>query len=195
MILLVGLGNPGPQYALNRHNVGFMVIDCIAHTFDASPPKRMGQAFVQEVRIGTQKVLLAKPMSYMNLSGPPVAQIASFYKIQPENIIVFHDELDLDFLRVRVKQGGGNGGHNGLKSLDAHVGKDYWRVRIGIGRPLFKGQVSDYVLSNFSNPEIDNLSHFLGDVLDLLPDLIGDNKNAFASKLATRRETTSEKGS
>lgn len=193
MILLVGLGNPGPQYALNRHNVGFMVIDCIAHSYGASTPKRMGQTLVQEVRIGSQKVLLAKPMAYMNLSGPPVAHLASFYKIAPENVIVFHDELDLDPLRVRVKQGGGHGGHNGLKSLDAHLGNGYWRVRIGIGRPLHKGQVSDYVLSNFNAQEMDDLSDFLGDLLDLLPDLLGDNKNAFASKLAAKRGAPEKK--
>lgn len=154
MWLLVGLGNPGDKYKNNRHNVGFMAVDQIARDNIFPPFKSKFQGELSEGRIGNQKVVLLKPMTYMNESGISVRKCADFYKIPPEKIIVFHDELDIEPARVKVKQGGGTGGHNGLKSMDAHLGdKDYWRVRLGIGHPGDKNRVSGYVLNDFSKEE------------------------------------------
>lgn len=149
-LLLVGLGNPGAEYAAHRHNAGFMVLDAIAqaHGFPAWKKKFSG---LYAERDG---VVLLKPLTFMNLSGQSVGEAARFYKVQPERIVVFHDELDVAPGDVRIKQGGGSAGHNGLKSLTAHLGgPDYWRVRIGIGHPGHRDQVSDYVLSNFSKAD------------------------------------------
>ena len=151
--LLIGLGNPGKTYAGNRPNVGFMAAAAIAerHGFSAWAKKFRG--LLAEGKIDGEKVLLLKPQTYMNLSGESVAEAAHFYKITPEHIVVIHDELDLLPGKLRVKRGGGNGGHNGLKSLDAHLGEDYRRVRVGIGHPGDKDMVSDYVLSDFGKAE------------------------------------------
>ncbi len=150
MWLFVGLGNPEKQYAKNRHNIGFMVIDAMAD----GAYKSKFQGLVSEKRFGGQKAILLKPQTFMNESGRSVKATAQFYKIEPDKIIVFHDELDIDAGDVRVKQGGGNAGHNGLKSIQAHMGSaDFWRVRIGIGRPEHKSAVSNYVLSDFSKAE------------------------------------------
>ncbi len=151
--LLIGLGNPGTRYAHNRHNIGFMAIDAIAEKYGFSNWSQKFQGHVAEGKIGTHKVFLLKPQTFMNLSGESAGALARFYKIPLENVIVFHDELDLPLAKVRVKCGGGNGGHNGLKSLDAHLGQDYWRVRMGIGHPGDKDMVSPYVLSDFSKEE------------------------------------------
>ena len=154
MRLFSGLGNPGTPYALNRHNVGFMAVDRIAHIHDFSSWKTKGGSLVSEGRIGTEKVILAKPQSFMNKSGLPVAELARFYKINDNNIFVFHDELDLAAGRLRVKNGGGHGGHNGLRDIDRHLGPNYWRVRIGIGRPPDQGMdVKTWVLANFAREE------------------------------------------
>lgn len=192
-VLLVGLGNPGAQYALNRHNAGFMAIDALAYTYNAGPEKRMGRAIVREATINGTRVLLAKPLAYMNLSGPPIAEIATFYKIPLDQIIVFHDDMALEPMRVRVKQGGGSAGHNGLKSLDSSLGKDYWRVRMGIGHPGERGRVSGYVLQNFSNPEIDALGDLLGDIVDNVSLLFGADKNAFVTKLSLAQSSSEKK--
>lgn len=153
MHLLTGLGNPGARYAGNRHNIGFMVIDALtrAHGFSA-PSQKFGGLF-QEGRVGTHKVLAFRPLTFMNLSGQAVGEALRFYKLEPGQLIVFHDELDLPLGRLRVKQGGGSGGHNGLKSIDAHVGAEYWRVRLGIGHPGNKDLVTPYVLSDFPKDE------------------------------------------
>lgn len=155
MWLFVGLGNPGAQYERNRHNVGFMAVDAIQayySGFDVYRSKFQGK--VSEGRIGSTKIVLLKPQTYMNLSGKSVLACAQFYKILPERIIVFHDELDIPPADVRVKLGGGNAGHNGLKSIQQQTGTpDFWRVRIGIGRPEHKGDVSNFVLSDFSKAE------------------------------------------
>ncbi len=183
MWLFVGLGNPGGEYAKNRHNVGFMVIDNIHDnetTFSNFRSKFQGE--LSEGRLSGQKVILLKPTTYMNNSGQSVAQVAKFYKIPPENIIVFHDELDISAGDVRVKQGGGNAGHNGLKSIQAHLGTaDFWRVRIGIGRPHPNADVSNYVLDNFSKEEcvwleplIDILSGKTSEIIENNPKTYGD---------------------
>ena len=164
--LFVGLGNPGPQYAKTRHNVGFLCLDEIMSSYGFSAAKSKDGGLLAEGVIDGQKVLAFKPLSYMNLSGGSVGRIAQFYKIPPENIVVFHADLDLPPGIIRVKQGGGHGGHNGLKSLDSHVGKNYWRIRIGIGHPGHKDMVSDYVLHPFSKKEMTDLAPVLAAIAD-----------------------------
>jgi PTH1 family peptidyl-tRNA hydrolase len=154
MILIVGLGNPGKQYSNTRHNVGFMAADLVSDrlSFAFSPNSK----FNSEIAIGDafdNKVIIAKPITYMNLSGDAVGSIAHYYKIPLEKIIVIHDDIDLKLGEIRVKRGGGHGGHNGLRSIDGHIGKDYWRIRVGVGRPENKDDVADYVLTNFSKDE------------------------------------------
>lgn len=156
MWLLVGLGNPGAKYANNRHNIGFMAVDEIFDRHEGPVAPAWREKFngqFAEIRMDGEKILLLKPMTYMNNSGQSVAAAARFYKIPPERIVVFHDELDLPPKKVRVKQAGGAGGHNGLKSIDSHMGKNYWRVRIGIGHPGDKDRVSGYVLSDFASAD------------------------------------------
>ncbi|MEM6811738.1 MAG: aminoacyl-tRNA hydrolase [Pseudomonadota bacterium] len=174
MFLIVGLGNPGNKYEGNRHNIGFMVIDEIARSNNFPAFKNKFQGELSEGRIGTQKIALLKPQTYMNDSGQSVGKAAQFFKVPPEKIIVFHDELDLAPRKIKVKQGGGTGGHNGLKSIDAHLGnKEYWRVRCGIGHPGDKNRVSGYVLNDFSKEEqkwlpdwIDDLSRYVDMVIE-----------------------------
>jgi PTH1 family peptidyl-tRNA hydrolase len=156
MFVLVGLGNPGEKYALNRHNIGFMAVDSFAAAYHFSPFKMKFSAAISEGTIGNYKVLLCKPLTYMNLSGQSIGDLIRFYKIPPAHVYVVHDDLDLEPGQIKMKIGGGNGGHNGLKSLDQHIGKEYWRVRLGIGHPghsLYKDGVADYVLSNFSKQD------------------------------------------
>ena len=135
MQIWAGLGNPGAQYAMHRHNVGFMAIDAIAEVHGFSPPKKQFQGWTQEGRIGGDKIVLLKPATFMNESGRAVGEAMRFYKLTPQDVTVFHDELDLVPMKVKVKRGGGNAGHNGLRSTDAHIGNDFRRVRIGIGHP------------------------------------------------------------
>lgn len=153
VIVLVGLGNPGQQYALNRHNIGFMAIDSIAQQHEFPEFKKKFNSYFSEKTIGSAKVILLKPQTFMNLSGKSIGQVMQFYKLKPEQIYVFHDELDLAPGRIRFKTGGGNSGHNGLKSIDSLIGTKYHRIRLGIGRPLLPGQVTSYVLSNFNNED------------------------------------------
>ena len=162
--LWVGLGNPGAGYALNRHNVGFMVADTIADVYGFSPVKKQFLGWTQEGRIGTQKVLLLKPATFMNESGRSVGEALRFYKLDVDALTVFHDELDLAPFKVKVKTGGGTAGHNGLRSIDQHLGPDFRRVRLGIGHPGHKDRVTGYVLGNYAKAEIDPLSDMLGAV-------------------------------
>ena len=153
MLLLVGLGNPGSRYAGNRHNVGFMAVDAIAKRHNIAPWRRKYQGVAVEGAMGGERVLLLLPGTYMNASGRAVQEAARFHKIDPAQIVVFHDELELAPGKVRVKVGGGNAGHNGLRSITAHVGNDYKRVRIGIGHPGDKNLVERYVLQDFAKSE------------------------------------------
>lgn len=163
MILFVGLGNPGAKYARHRHNVGFMAVDRLAEAHRAGPWRAKHQAEVADAQIGGEKCLLMKPQTFMNLSGQAVQDAARFYKIPPERIIVFYDELDLAPGKVRVKTGGGAAGHNGIRSIDAHIGANFRRVRIGIGHPG-RERVLGHVLSDFSKSE----EAWLGPLLDAM---------------------------
>lgn len=162
MQIWAGLGNPGPQYAMHRHNVGFMACDVIAEMHGFGPIQKKFQGWVQEGRIGSEKVLLLKPATFMNESGRSVGEALRFYKLGVEDLTVFHDELDLAPFKVKVKRGGGTAGHNGLRSIDKHLGADFRRVRIGIGHPGHKDRVHGYVLGNYAKSEMDELAAMLG---------------------------------
>ncbi|EJF89193.1 aminoacyl-tRNA hydrolase [Bartonella tamiae] len=153
MLLIVGLGNPGSQYQNNRHNIGFMAVDSIQQKSSFSPWTKKFHAEVSTGFIENEKIFLLKPQTFMNLSGQAVGEAMRFYKLQPENIIVFYDELDLIPGKMRIKVGGGSGGHNGIKSIDAHCGLNYKRVRLGIGHPGSKDKVTPYVLGDFSQAD------------------------------------------
>ncbi|TQK45061.1 peptidyl-tRNA hydrolase [Streptomyces sp. SLBN-118] len=178
--LVVGLGNPGPDYAANRHNVGFMVADVLAERIGGSFKRaQKAQAQVLEGRIGppglgSRRVILAKPMSYMNLSGGPVTSLRDFYRVPLANIVAVHDELDIDYGMLRLKLGGGDNGHNGLKSLTKAMGPDYHRVRFGIGRPPGRMQVADFVLKDFSSTERKELGYFVDRAADAVECLVID---------------------
>ncbi len=178
--LIVGLGNPGPEYAMNRHNVGFMVVDLLADRMGGRF-KRAGkaQAQVVEGRIGppgpeSRRVVLVKPMSYMNLSGGPVNALRDFYKVPVANIVAVHDELDIDYGTLRLKLGGGDNGHNGLKSMTKAMGADYHRVRFGIGRPPGRMQVADFVLKDFAAAERKELDYFVDRAADSVECLLAE---------------------
>ncbi len=164
MQLWVGLGNPGPQYALHRHNVGFMAADVIADIHGFPAPKKQFQGWFAEGRIGPEKILLLKPATFMNESGRSIRAAMDFYKLATQDVTVFHDELDLAPMKVKVKRGGGTAGHNGLRSTEAHIGNDFRRVRIGIGHPGHKDRVTGYVLGNYAKDELDPLADMLGAV-------------------------------
>lgn len=169
MILIVGLGNPGKEYVKTRHNVGFMALDAIvssSHNEFAENTKFKGDVATCEI-IG-KKAFALKPNTYMNLSGESVQLLCNYYKIIPSNVIVIHDDIDLALGECRIKLGGGHAGHNGLKSLDRHIGKEYWRVRIGVGRPENKDDVSDYVLENFTKTE----KATINEIVVLIPQLV-----------------------
>ena len=157
----VGLGNPGAQYAMQRHNVGFMAVDAIAEVHGFDPPKKSFSGWAQQGRIGPQRILLLKPATFMNDSGRSIRAAMDFFKKAVGDVTVFHDELDLAPFRVKVKTGGGTAGHNGLRSTDAHIGNDFRRVRIGIGHPGHKDKVTRHVLGNYAKAEMDPLSDLL----------------------------------
>ncbi len=162
MQIWVGLGNPGAQYAMHRHNVGFMAVDAIAEVHGFAPPRKNFSGWAQEGRIGPNRLLLLKPATFMNDSGRSVGEAMRFYKLAVGDVTVFHDELDLAPFKVKVKTGGGTAGHNGLRSTEAHVGNAFRRVRLGIGHPGHKDRVTGYVLGNYAKAEIDDLSMMLG---------------------------------
>ncbi|MFT3975953.1 MAG: aminoacyl-tRNA hydrolase [Sphingomonas bacterium] len=186
MQLWVGLGNPGPQYAMQRHNVGFMAVDTIADVHGFGAVAKKFQGWVQEGRLGSEKILLLKPATFMNESGRSVGEALRFYKLGPEALTVFHDELDLAPFRVKVKIGGGTAGHNGLRSIDRHLGPDFRRVRIGIGHPGHKDRVTGYVLGNYAKAEIDPLSDLLGAIAAEAPLLAAGDDARFMNDVALR---------
>ncbi|MFC9807781.1 aminoacyl-tRNA hydrolase [Streptomyces griseoaurantiacus] len=178
--LVVGLGNPGPEYAKNRHNVGFMVADLLAgRTGGRFKRAARAQAQVVEGRMGppgpgSRRVVLVKPMSYMNLSGGPVNALREFYKVPLSHVVAVHDELDIDYGVLRLKRGGGDNGHNGLKSMTKAMGAEYHRVRCGIGRPPGRMQVADFVLKDFSSAERKELDWFVDRAADAVECLVAE---------------------
>lgn len=178
--LVVGLGNPGPKYAGNRHNIGAMVVADLAQQAGVAARQHKARAWVSEIRLGTlpggapgPRAILAQPMTYMNVSGGPVAALVSFYKVPLTQVIVVHDELDIDFGAIKLKRGGGEGGHNGLRSISQSLGtKDYLRVRLGIGRPPGRQDPAAYVLSDFPARERVDVELLIGDGTDAVSDLV-----------------------
>lgn len=194
MKLVVGLGNPGAKYARNRHNIGFMALDEIASAHGFGPWKGRFQGSTAEGRLGSGKVLLLKPETFMNNSGQSVGEAMRFYKLDPADVIVFHDEIDLAPGKCRVKTGGGHAGHNGLRSLHAHIGPDYQRVRLGVGHPGHKDAVPRYVLHDFARADeawLDDLIRGIGDGAGHLVDGdAGKFMNAVALRIAPPRSST-----
>ncbi|MFE9425203.1 aminoacyl-tRNA hydrolase [Kitasatospora sp. NPDC006697] len=170
--LVVGLGNPGEGYARNRHNIGFMVADLLAQRMGARFKAHKSRAQTAEGRIGSRRVVLAKPMTFMNLSGGPTTALRDFYKVPTGAIVAVHDELDLDYAALRLKLGGGDNGHNGLKSITKSLGPEYHRVRCGIGRPPGRMEVADFVLKDFSSTERKELDWFVDRAADAVEALL-----------------------
>jgi PTH1 family peptidyl-tRNA hydrolase len=192
MKLFVGLGNPGAQYALNRHNVGFMALDAIAATHDFPSWRKRFQGWTAEAKLGGEQVILLKPATFMNESGQSAQEAVRFYKLELDDVIVFHDELDLAPGKVRVKIGGGVAGHNGLKSMSTHLGNDYVRVRIGIGHPGRKDQVVHYVLQNFRKADHAWLEPLLGAIAGEAPYLARGENDKFQSRIAYTMQSEGE---
>jgi PTH1 family peptidyl-tRNA hydrolase len=183
-VLLAGLGNPGPKYAGNRHNIGFMALDAIVRRYEFGACRARFHGEISTGRIAGHEALALKPLTYMNESGRSVGAAARFYKIAPEAVFVFHDELDLAAGKVRVKQGGGAAGHNGLRSIDALFGNEYWRVRLGIGHPGDKRRVLGHILDDFDEADRRWLDPLLAAIAEHTPLLISGDPSAFASKVA-----------
>ena len=186
MLLLVGLGNPGKDYAGNRHNIGFMVADEIVRRYGLPAPrsKTRPHGMFSEGRIGNEKIIVLKPLTYMNESGQAVGAAARYYKLEPEDVFVFHDELDLPAGKVRAKRGGGNAGHNGLRSIDSHIGRDYWRVRLGIGHPGDRNRVTGHVLKDFSKADRQWVDKMVDAVADAVPLLLAGKEADFMTRVA-----------
>jgi PTH1 family peptidyl-tRNA hydrolase len=182
----VGLGNPGAQYAMHRHNVGFMALDAIAATHNFDAPKKSFRGWAQQGRVGGARILLLKPETFMNDSGRAVRAAMDFFKKEVGDITVFHDELDLAPFKVKVKTGGGTAGHNGLRSTEAHVGNAFRRVRIGIGHPGHKDRVTGHVLGNYAKAETDDLADMLGAIAAETQWLAEGDDARFMSEVARR---------
>lgn len=184
--LFVGLGNPGTQYQNHRHNIGFMAVDEIIRRFSFGNSQKKYKGEISQGEISGHKVLALKPQTYMNLSGESVQAAAAFYKIKPERIIVFYDELDLEPSKVRVKKAGGAGGHNGIRSIDQHLGKNYWRVRLGIGHPGDRDRVTGYVLGNFSSEDKVWVEKLLPILAECSEYLVDSEMEKFATHVARK---------
>ena len=189
MQIWAGLGNPGGSYALHRHNVGYMAADIIAAVYDFGPWQKKFRSLIAEGRIGRHKVLLLKPQTFMNDSGEAVATALRFYKRDLDALTVFHDELDLAPMKVKVKTGGGTAGHNGLRSIDAHLGPDFRRVRIGIGHPGHKDKVTNYVLGNYAKSEMEPLSDLLAAIASEAESLAAGDDVRFMNDVSLRLQS------
>jgi PTH1 family peptidyl-tRNA hydrolase len=183
MLLFVGLGNPGPKHASNRHNIGFMAVQAIARRHELSPWRRRFQGVAVEGNIAKERILLLLPGTYMNESGRAVGEAANFYKLDTGSIVVFHDEVDLAPAKVRVKVGGGVAGHNGLRSITAHIGNEYKRVRIGIGKPDVKELVPMHVLGDFAKSEWAWVEALCDVMAENAPLLVEDRDSSFQNKV------------
>jgi PTH1 family peptidyl-tRNA hydrolase len=186
MQLWTGLGNPGDQYALHRHNVGFMAVDAVAAVHGFTPWQKKFRGLIAEGRIGPNKVLLLKPQTFMNDSGDSVQQALRFFKLDETALTVFHDELDLAPMKVKVRVGGGLAGHNGLRSINASLGPDFRRVRIGIGHPGHKDRVTGHVLGNYAKSEMEPLSDLLAAIASEASWLAADDDTRFMNDVALR---------
>ncbi len=188
MLLLVGLGNPGAKYASHRHNVGFMAVDAIGDSHGFSAPKTKFQAELREGLLdgaaGKSKALILKPQTFMNESGRSVGEALRFYKLDPSDVVVFYDELDLAPGKLKVKTGGGAAGHNGIRSIDSHIGNHFRRIRIGIGHPGEKSRVTNHVLGDFAKSDRDWLDPMLDAIARAAPLLSNEDSNKFASAVA-----------
>ena len=186
MQLWIGLGNPGAKHALDRHNVGFMAADALAEVHGFDPWRKQFQGWSASGRIGGERVLLLKPATFMNESGRAIGEARHFFKLDAGDVTVFHDELDLDPMRVKVKVGGGTAGHNGLRSTEAHIGNGFRRVRLGIGHPGHKDRVLGYVLGGYEKRELDPLAAMLGAVAAEAPSLAQGDGVRFMNEVALR---------
>ncbi|SMH52139.1 aminoacyl-tRNA hydrolase [Maritimibacter sp. HL-12] len=186
MKLFVGLGNPGAKYARNRHNIGFMAVDRIAEDHGFAPWRAKFQGQLSEGRLGRERVVLLKPETFMNLSGQSVGEAMRFFKLEPGDVTVFHDELDLAPGKLRLKQGGGHAGHNGLRSIHGHIGPDYARVRLGIGHPGHKDRVAHFVLTDFAKADADWLDDLMRGISDGAVHLAEGDGAKFSNAVALR---------
>lgn len=194
MLLLVGLGNPGSKYNNNRHNIGFMAVDEIIHRHNFSSSKDRFQGAMAEGRLGGEKVITLKPQTFMNLSGQSVGEAVRYFKLEPENVIIFHDELDIPSGKVKFKTGGGHAGHNGLRSIDQHMDKNYHRIRLGIGHPGDKDLVSNHVLSDFAKADKAWLEPLLEAIGYAAPELSAEGGKNFLNALGLRLKPNSKEG-
>ena len=193
MIIIAGLGNPGSSYSGNRHNIGFMAVEAIASRHGFSPWSKKFKGEISEGTLAGEKVLLIKPQTYMNVSGEAVGEAMRFYKLQPADLVAIYDELDLAPGKARLKTGGGHGGHNGIKSLDAHCGRDYRRLRLGIGHPGHKDRVNAHVLGDFAKADRDWLDPLLAALADHADMLVRGEDSQFLNKLALATGAPEEK--
>lgn len=184
MRLLVGLGNPGSGHANNRHNLGFMTVDRIVEQYRLGAWRTKFQGSLSDGRIGGDKVSVLKPMTFMNESGRAVREAITFFKLNPEDVFVFFDEIELAPGKIRVKQGGGHAGHNGIRSLAAHIGEDFWRVRMGVGHPGDKNRVSGYVLQDFAKSDQQWVEAFVDATADSTPLLVDGETNRFMTDVS-----------
>jgi PTH1 family peptidyl-tRNA hydrolase len=182
--LLVGLGNPGRDYAYNRHNIGFMALEDIVERYGFSPWKQKFRGRIADGTIDGERVLALEPLTYMNESGRSVGEALRFHKLQPSDVIVLHDELDLAAGKVRVKRAGGHGGHNGIRSIDAHIGPDFWRVRLGIGHPGERERVHGHVLGDFSRADEAWLDPLMDAIADAAPLIVAGQGEQFMTRVA-----------
>ena len=183
MLLLVGLGNPDPNNKNNRHNVGFLVIDSINEKFKLSKQKPKFKGLLTTGKISEQKVYAIKPLTFMNSSGVCIKELIEYFKIEVKDVFVFHDDMDIDIGKIKVKFGGRSAGHNGIESIDKNIGKNYSRIRIGIGRPKKNSTGTDHVLDNFSNEEKGNVEIVTKNISEFLDTLINKDLDLFSSKI------------
>ena len=181
MILFVGLGNPTPNSENNRHNIGFKIIDAINQKFSLSKQKPKFKGLLTTGKIGNKKVYAIKPLTFMNNSGICIRELMEYFKIDSKDVIVFHDDLDVDFGKIKTKFGGSNAGHNGIASIDKFIGKDYSRVRIGIGKPNRKDEAADHVLKDFDEEEKTELGNITNNITNSLPILLDNKLDLFSS--------------
>ena len=183
MLLLVGLGNPGPKDANNRHNIGFKIIDAINQHFSLSKQKPKFKGLLTTGNIDGQKLYAIKPLTFMNNSGTAIKELIDYFKIDAKNVFVFHDDMDIDFGKIKAKFGGGSAGHNGIESIDKFIGKDYSRVRIGIGHPENTKKVNSHVLEDFKEDEEEKIKEIADNIVKLIPTLIDKKIDLFSSKV------------